>query len=176
MVGSRRAATTGTPFTTTLPQGTWAPWTATIGTTTTPGSGRTRAAWSASNDTVRRVGRGGSGRARAARTDPAGGGRDSAWSRSRTPHRARSPNDQCWLLSQRRPDRAGPPTRTAPAEPRGERCVAPPPLPAARRRRPDWAGTAAPSRPPQPPARQEPAPAGAPAGCQELLSRHPCRG
>jgi hypothetical protein len=42
--------------TTTLPQGTWAPWTATIGTTATPGSGRTWAARSASNDTARRVG------------------------------------------------------------------------------------------------------------------------
>jgi hypothetical protein len=40
MLGSRRAATTGTPSTTTLPQGTWAPWTATIGTTTC-GSART---------------------------------------------------------------------------------------------------------------------------------------
>jgi hypothetical protein len=41
MLGSRRADTTGTPSTTTLPQGTWAPWTARIGTTATPGSGRT---------------------------------------------------------------------------------------------------------------------------------------
>jgi hypothetical protein len=56
MLGRRRAATTGTPFVTTLPQGTWAPWTATIGTTTTSGSGRTWAARSASNDTARRVG------------------------------------------------------------------------------------------------------------------------
>ena len=56
MLGSRRADTTGTPSTTTLPQGTWAPWTATIGTTATPGSGRTRAAWSASNDTACNVG------------------------------------------------------------------------------------------------------------------------
>jgi hypothetical protein len=39
-----------------LAQGTWAPWTATIGTTTTSGSVRTRAAWSASNDTARNVG------------------------------------------------------------------------------------------------------------------------
>jgi hypothetical protein len=39
MLGSRRAATTGTPFMTTLPHGTWAPWTATIGTTTTTTSG-----------------------------------------------------------------------------------------------------------------------------------------
>ena len=38
-----------------LTPGTWAPWTATIGTTTW-GSARTRAAWSASNSTVRRVG------------------------------------------------------------------------------------------------------------------------
>jgi hypothetical protein len=56
MLGRRRAGTIGTPFMTTLPQGTWAPWTATIGTTTTPGSGRTRAAWSASNDTACKVG------------------------------------------------------------------------------------------------------------------------
>jgi hypothetical protein len=41
-------------------------------------------------------GRGGSGRARAAWTDPAGDGPDSAWSRSRTPHRGRSPSEQCW--------------------------------------------------------------------------------
>ena len=56
MLGRRRAATTGTLATTTLPHGTWAPWTATIGTTAMPGSGRTRAAWSASNDTARNVG------------------------------------------------------------------------------------------------------------------------
>jgi len=56
MLGRRRADTTGTPSTTTLPQGTRAPWTATIGTTTTPGSGRTWAARSASNDTARIVG------------------------------------------------------------------------------------------------------------------------
>jgi hypothetical protein len=58
MLGRRRAVTTGTPFTTTLLQGTWAPWTAMIGTTTTTTSGsvRTRATWSASNDTACRVG------------------------------------------------------------------------------------------------------------------------
>jgi hypothetical protein len=56
MLGRRRAATTGTPSVTTFPQGTRAPWTATIGTTTTPGSGRTWAAWSASNDTARNMG------------------------------------------------------------------------------------------------------------------------
>jgi hypothetical protein len=39
-----------------LPQGTWEPWTATIGTTATPGSGKTWAAWSASNDTARKAG------------------------------------------------------------------------------------------------------------------------
>ena len=33
MLGRRRADTTGTPFMTILPQGTWAPWTAMIGTT-----------------------------------------------------------------------------------------------------------------------------------------------
>jgi hypothetical protein len=31
MLGRRRAASTGTPLVTTLPQGTWAPWTATTG-------------------------------------------------------------------------------------------------------------------------------------------------
>ena len=46
MLGRRLADTTGTPSTTTLPHCTWAPWTATIGTTATPGSGRTWAAWS----------------------------------------------------------------------------------------------------------------------------------
>jgi hypothetical protein len=56
MLGRRRAATTGTPSTTTFPQGTWAPWTATIGRTATPGSGRAWAAWSASNDTARGAG------------------------------------------------------------------------------------------------------------------------
>jgi hypothetical protein len=44
------------PSMTTLPQGTWAPWTATIGTTTTSGSVRTRAAWSASKSTARSAG------------------------------------------------------------------------------------------------------------------------
>jgi hypothetical protein len=44
MLGRRRADTTGTPLVTTLPQGTWAPWTATIGTTAMPGSVRTWAA------------------------------------------------------------------------------------------------------------------------------------
>ena len=56
MLGKRRAATTGTPSATTLPHGTWAPWTTTIGTTATPGSGRTWAARSASNETARKVG------------------------------------------------------------------------------------------------------------------------
>jgi hypothetical protein len=56
MLGRRPADTTGTPSVTTLPQGIWARWTATIGTTATPGSGRTWAAWSASNDTARNVG------------------------------------------------------------------------------------------------------------------------
>ena len=37
MLGRRRAGPIGTPSVTTFPQGTWAPWTATIGTTTTPG-------------------------------------------------------------------------------------------------------------------------------------------
>jgi hypothetical protein len=60
MLGSRRAATTGTPSATTLPQGTWVPWTARIGTTTTSGPVRTRAAWSASNVTARRAGASGS--------------------------------------------------------------------------------------------------------------------
>jgi hypothetical protein len=52
MRGRRLAITTGTPSMTTLPQGTWAPCTATIGTTTTPGPVRTWAAWAASNDTA----------------------------------------------------------------------------------------------------------------------------
>jgi hypothetical protein len=39
--GRRWAGTIGIPFMTTLPQGTWAPWTATIGTTPTPGSAKT---------------------------------------------------------------------------------------------------------------------------------------
>ena len=55
MLGRRRAGTTGTPSVTTLPQGTWAPWTATIGTTTS-GPAKTWAAWSASNDTACKVG------------------------------------------------------------------------------------------------------------------------
>jgi hypothetical protein len=54
--GQAPGGTTGTPPVTTLPQGTWAPQTATIGTTATPGSGRTWAACSASNPTARRVG------------------------------------------------------------------------------------------------------------------------
>jgi hypothetical protein len=37
MLGRRRAGTTRTPSTTTSPQGTWAPWMAMIGRTTTPG-------------------------------------------------------------------------------------------------------------------------------------------
>jgi hypothetical protein len=40
MLGRCRAITTGTPSTTTLPQGTLAPWTATIGTTTRPWVGQ----------------------------------------------------------------------------------------------------------------------------------------
>jgi hypothetical protein len=56
MLGRRRAGATGTPSVTTLPQGTWAPWIAMIGTTTTSGSGRTWAAWSASKSAARRVG------------------------------------------------------------------------------------------------------------------------
>ena len=56
MLGTRLADTTGTPLATTLPQGTGAPWTATIGRTAKPGSGRTWAAWSASNDTARNIG------------------------------------------------------------------------------------------------------------------------
>jgi hypothetical protein len=56
MLGRRRADTTGTPSVTTLPHGTGTPWIAMIGTTATPGSGRTWAAWSASNDTARNTG------------------------------------------------------------------------------------------------------------------------
>src|SRR4030095_8493268 len=55
MLGSRRAATTGTPWVTALPRGTWTPWTATIGTTTW-GSARTWAARAASNLDSRVVG------------------------------------------------------------------------------------------------------------------------
>ena len=40
MLGRRPADTTGTPSVTTLAQGTWARWTATIGTTATPGVGQ----------------------------------------------------------------------------------------------------------------------------------------
>jgi hypothetical protein len=40
MLGRRFAGITGTPFTSTVPQGTWAPWTAMIGRTTTSGSVR----------------------------------------------------------------------------------------------------------------------------------------
>ena len=47
MLGRRQAGMTGTPSMTTLPHGTCAPCTATIGTTATPGSGTTWAAWSA---------------------------------------------------------------------------------------------------------------------------------
>jgi hypothetical protein len=57
---------------TTLPQGTWAPWTATIGTTAMPGSGRTWATRSASNEIARRVGPVGNGHATAARMGRAG--------------------------------------------------------------------------------------------------------
>ena len=46
MLGRSQAGTTGTPSMTTLPQGTWAPWTATIGTTTTTTSGSVRT-WAA---------------------------------------------------------------------------------------------------------------------------------
>jgi hypothetical protein len=44
------------PSVTTLPQETWAPWTAMVGTAAMPGSGSTWAAWSASNPTARNVG------------------------------------------------------------------------------------------------------------------------
>ena len=40
MRGRRLADMTGTPSMTTFPQGTWAPWTATIGTPARPGSGQ----------------------------------------------------------------------------------------------------------------------------------------
>jgi hypothetical protein len=58
MLGRCRAVTTGTPSTTTLPQGIRAPWTATFGTTTKPGSGRTRAARSASKEAAATWGEG----------------------------------------------------------------------------------------------------------------------
>jgi hypothetical protein len=45
ILGRRRAVTTGTPSMTTLPQGTWAPWMAMTGTTTTPGVGQDLGGW-----------------------------------------------------------------------------------------------------------------------------------
>jgi hypothetical protein len=85
MVGRRTAATTGTPSTATLPEGTWARWTATIGTATTSESGRTWEAWSPSKLTARRVAVRGSGHATAARTHPAGGGLDRPLNQPRRP-------------------------------------------------------------------------------------------
>ena len=147
--GSRRAGTTGTPSAGPCPRG--------------PGRhGRRRSAAPPPRragpgrpgrpPTGPRAGRGraGSGRATAARTGRAGAGPDTAWSRSRTPHRGRSPGDRGWPGCRERPGRAGPPTRAAPAGRAAGRCAAPPLPRAARRRRRGWAGTAAPSRPPPP--------------------------
>jgi hypothetical protein len=53
---------------------------------------------------------------------------------------------------------------------------APPPAPAAKRRRAGWAGTAVPGRPRWPPARRGPVPSGAPAGCRRRRRQHPLRG
>jgi hypothetical protein len=53
MLGRRLAGTTGTPCMTTLPQGTWAPWTATTGSTAIPGSGRTWASLTGPREPIR---------------------------------------------------------------------------------------------------------------------------
>jgi hypothetical protein len=164
------------PSATTLPHGTWVPWTARIGTTTTsvrsgPGRpGRPRTTLPVG------PGRAGNGHATAAQIGRAGGDRDTAWSRSRIPRPGRSPSDRGWPGYRGRPGRAGPPTPAAPAQPRRGRCVAPPPLPAARRRPLGWAGTAASSRLPWPRARRGPVQAGAPPGCRGLRRRPPPQG
>jgi hypothetical protein len=91
-------------------------------------------------------GRADSGHATAAQTHRAGGDRDSAWSRSRTPHQARSPSGRYSPGCPGRPGRARPPTPAASAGRAAGRCVAPLPPRAARRWRLGWVGTAAPGR------------------------------
>jgi hypothetical protein len=78
MLGSRWADTTGTPSVTILPQGTWAPWTATIGTTTTSGSAKTRRPGRPRSPPRPAWGRADTARATAARTGRGGGGRGTA--------------------------------------------------------------------------------------------------
>ena len=68
--------------------------------------------------TLRVVRRRGVAAVPAARTGRAGGGPDTAWSRPRTPHQARSPDDRCWPGYAGWPDLSGWPTRAAPADPR----------------------------------------------------------
>jgi hypothetical protein len=89
-----------------LAPGTWAPCTATIGTTATPGSGRTCAAWSASKSAARRWGRGGGCHATAARM-----GRATPWSGHRRRHSVEDPTSaessapqlRYWVRRSRRP-------------------------------------------------------------------------
>jgi hypothetical protein len=85
MLSSRRAATTGTPPTTTLPKAPGRRGRPRSAPPPGPGRAGPGRPGRPRNDTARNVGRGGSGRATAARTHRTGGGRDSAWSRSRTP-------------------------------------------------------------------------------------------
>ena len=114
------------------------------------GSARTWAARSASNDTARRTTVRGERPCHGRPEGRAGGGRDSAWSRRRTPRRGRSPSGPGWPGCRGRPGHAGPHSPAAPGGRAAEQYAAPPPPRAARRRRRGWARTAAPSRPPGP--------------------------
>jgi hypothetical protein len=137
LLGSRRAATTGTPSATTLPQGTWVPWTARIGTTTTSGSVRDLGGL-VSLKRHRPYGRG--ERVAAMPQPPRLVELEAAAILLGVDHEHLTRADHqvigCWPGDAGGPGRAGPPTPAAPAQPGGGRCVAPPLLPAARRRRP----------------------------------------
>ena len=170
------------PSVTTLPQGTRAPWTATtstrhhtrvrqddlgglVGPRTTPHTG-----W----------GRGGSGHATAAPKGRAGGGRSTAWSRSRTPHRADHPVVRLARLSQ---EAQGPVEDHHPCIRSNWLAVrAPlPAVPAARRRHGGSAGTApGPVRPflpaAGPPAGPVPAGAESANAAQDAAGSTPLRG
>jgi hypothetical protein len=175
MLGRRPAGTTGSPSTTTLPRG---PGRRGRPRSAPPLAGRPEPGRRGQPRRTRSGGRrrGDIGRARAVRMSRAAGGRDTAWSRSRTPHQGRSPGDRGWPGCRGRPGHAGWPSRVHLAGRAAGRCVAPPLPRVTRRRRPSWPGTAAPSRLPWLPARPPPGRAGVPAGWRGFRHRRQCQG